>query len=150
MNIQKIDQTYVANTYARFPLTLVRGSGSLVYDDGGQGYIDFGTGIAVNAFGVCDREWSEAVQAQLLKIQHTSNLFYNEPCALLAALPAHRNEKGLFQQFGCGSKRMCHQGRKRIRRAEKGSRVQHHNYSAQQFSRQNFCYSCGYRPGYLS
>lgn len=84
MNIQKIDQTYVANTYARFPLTLVRGSGSLVYDDGGQEYIDLGTGIAVNAFGVCDREWSEAVQAQLLKIQHTSNLFYNEPCALLA------------------------------------------------------------------
>ena len=84
MNIQKIDQTYVANTYARFPLTLVRGSGSLVYDDGGQEYIDLGTGIAVNAFGVCDREWSEAVQAQLLKIQHTSNLFYNETCALLA------------------------------------------------------------------
>ena len=84
MNIQKIDQIYVANTYARFPLTLVRGSGSLVYDDGGQEYIDLGTGIAVNAFGVCDREWSEAVQAQLLKIQHTSNLFYNEPCALLA------------------------------------------------------------------
>ena len=55
MNIQKIDQTYVANTYARFPLTLVRGSGSLVYDDGGQEYIDLGTGIAVNAFGVCDR-----------------------------------------------------------------------------------------------
>lgn len=84
MNIQKIDQTYVANTYARFPLTLVCGSGSLVYDDGGKEYIDLGTGIAVNAFGVSDREWIEAVQAQLLKIQHTSNLFYNEPSALLA------------------------------------------------------------------
>ena len=84
MNIQKIDQTYVANTYARFPLTLVCGSGSLVYDDGGKEYIDLGTGIAVNAFGVSDREWIEAVQTQLLKIQHTSNLFYNEPSALLA------------------------------------------------------------------
>lgn len=84
MNIKNIDKTYVANTYARFPLTLVRGSGSLVYDDSDREYIDLGTGIAVNAFGVCDKEWTAAVEAQLSKIQHTSNLYYSEPCALLA------------------------------------------------------------------
>lgn len=84
MNIKNIDKTYVANTYARFPLTLVRGSGSLVYDDSEREYIDLGTGIAVNAFGVCDKEWTAAVEAQLSKIQHTSNLYYSEPCALLA------------------------------------------------------------------
>ena len=84
MNIKNIDKTYVANTYARFPLTLVRGSGSLVYDDSDPEYIDLGTGIAVNAFGVCDKEWTAAVEAQLSKIQHTSNLYYSEPCALLA------------------------------------------------------------------
>ncbi|MGN1473489.1 MAG: acetylornithine/succinylornithine family transaminase, partial [Eubacteriales bacterium] len=67
-----------------FPLTLVRGSGSLVYDDSGKEYIDLGTGIAVNAFGVCDPLWTEAIEEQLSKIQHTSNLYYNEPCALLA------------------------------------------------------------------
>ncbi|MDY4898982.1 MAG: aminotransferase class III-fold pyridoxal phosphate-dependent enzyme, partial [Eubacteriales bacterium] len=84
MNIKNIDKTYVSNTYARFPLTLVRGSGSLVYDDSEREYIDLGTGIAVNAFGVCDKEWTAAVEAQLSKIQHTSNLYYSEPCALLA------------------------------------------------------------------
>lgn len=84
MDIKNIDKTYVADTYARFPLTLVRGSGSLVYDENDREYIDLGTGIAVNAFGVCDPEWTAAVADQLSKIQHTSNLYYSEPCALLA------------------------------------------------------------------
>ncbi|MDY4897883.1 MAG: acetylornithine/succinylornithine family transaminase [Eubacteriales bacterium] len=84
MNVKNIDNTYVANTYARFPVVIVHGSGSLVYDDEGREYIDLGTGIAVNTFGVCDGEWIAAVEAQLSKIQHTSNLYYSEPCALLA------------------------------------------------------------------
>lgn len=84
MDIKQIDKQYVANTYARFDLLLTRGNGSLVYDETGKEYIDLGTGIAVNAFGVNDRAWKEAVIAQLDKIQHTSNLYYSEPCALLA------------------------------------------------------------------
>lgn len=84
MDIKTIDKTYVANTYARFPLTLIRGSGSLVYDEKDREYIDLGTGIAVNAFGVCDPVWTAAIEAQLAKIQHTSNLYYSEPCAHLA------------------------------------------------------------------
>ncbi len=84
MNIIEIDKEYVANTYARFPLQLVSGKGSLVYDEKGKEYIDLGTGIAVNAFGVGDEGWKQAVVAQLDKIQHTSNLYYSEPCALLA------------------------------------------------------------------
>ncbi len=84
MNIIELDKQYVANTYARFPLQLVKGKGSLVYDENGKEYIDLGTGIAVNAFGVGDTEWKAAVIAQLDKIQHTSNLYYSEPCALLA------------------------------------------------------------------
>ena len=84
MNIIEIDKQYIAGTYARFPLQLVEGKGSLVKDETGKEYIDLGTGIAVNAFGVGDDEWKAAVIAQLDKIQHTSNLYYNEPCALLA------------------------------------------------------------------
>ena len=84
MDILNIDQQYIAHTYARFPLQLVKGKGSLVYDQTGKEYIDLGTGIAVNAFGVADKEWKKAVTAQLGKIQHTSNLFYSAPCALLA------------------------------------------------------------------
>lgn len=84
MNIKQIDNEYVAHTYARFPLQLTSGKGSLVYDETGKEYIDLGTGIAVNAFGVADEEWQQAVITQLQKIQHTSNLYYSEPCALLA------------------------------------------------------------------
>ncbi len=84
MNIVDIDKQYIANTYARFPVQLISGQGSLVYDEKGKEYIDLGTGIAVNAFGVNDEGWKNAVIAQLGKIQHTSNLYYSEPCALLA------------------------------------------------------------------
>ncbi len=84
MNIKELDKEYVAPTYARFPLTLTEGKGSLVYDDAGKEYIDMSTGIAVNTFGYSDAQWASAVSAQLGKIQHTSNLYYSEPCARLA------------------------------------------------------------------
>lgn len=84
MNVIELDKQYIAGTYARFPLQLVSGKGSLVCDEAGKQYIDLGTGIAVNGFGIGDTEWKNAVIAQLDKIQHTSNLYYSEPCALLA------------------------------------------------------------------
>lgn len=78
------DKEFVANTYARFPIDIVSGKGSLVTDSYGKEYIDLGSGIAVNTFGVADDEWIKAVTAQLGKFQHTSNLYYTEPCAALA------------------------------------------------------------------
>lgn len=84
MHIKELDKQYVAPTYARFDLCLVKGEGSRVWDDEGNEYIDLGTGIAVNTFGVADQEWISAVTEQLGKIQHTSNLYYSEPCARLA------------------------------------------------------------------
>lgn len=83
-NIQQLDKQYIAHTYNRFPITLTHGSGSLVYDETGKEYIDMGTGIAVNAFGIADPVWQHAVINQLGKLQHSSNLYYTEPCALLA------------------------------------------------------------------
>ncbi|MBE6576713.1 MAG: aspartate aminotransferase family protein [Ruminococcaceae bacterium] len=84
MDIKAIDKEYVASTYARFPLSICAGKGSLVYDENGKEYIDLGTGIAVNSFGVADESWVAAVSEQLSKLQHTSNLYYSEPCATLA------------------------------------------------------------------
>ena len=84
MNIKAIDKQYVANTYNRFDLQIVSGKGSLVYDETGKEYIDLGTGIAVNTFGVADDQWQQALMAQMQKVQHMSNLYYTEPCALLA------------------------------------------------------------------
>ena len=59
------DKQYIANTYGRFPVTLVSGHGAVAVDENGKEYIDMGTGIGVNAFGYCDKEWVEAVTAQL-------------------------------------------------------------------------------------
>lgn len=86
MDIQKLDQTYVANTYARFPVTIVKGKGSLLWDENGKEYIDLSTGIAVDIFGVADESWMAAVTAQLGTLQHISNLFYTGPCAELAQM----------------------------------------------------------------
>ncbi len=84
MNVQKLDRQYIAPTYNRFPVTIVSGRGSVVTDEDGKEYIDLGSGIAVNTFGVSDPVWQEAVIAQLGKVQHSSNLYYTAPCALLA------------------------------------------------------------------
>ncbi len=84
MNIIEKDSLYVANTYARFPLVLKNGKGARVFDENGKEYIDLATGIAVNSFGYCDDEWIKAVTQQLNTLQHTSNLYYSEPCVKLA------------------------------------------------------------------
>ncbi len=84
MTITERDKKYVAGTYARFPVEIVSGKGSLLTDSGGKQYIDMGSGIAVSSFGAADDVWIAAVTAQLSKIQHTSNLYYSEPCSALA------------------------------------------------------------------
>lgn len=85
-DIMELDSRFVAHTYKRFPIEIVSGSGSLLYDRGGREYIDMGSGIGVSVFGSSDEVWREAVARQLEKVQHTSNLYYTEPCAKLAAL----------------------------------------------------------------
>ena len=84
MSITAIDKEYVAGTYGRFPVELVSGKGSIFDGSDGKKYIDMGSGIGVTAFGCADEQWLAAVTAQLGKLQHTSNLYYTEPCALLA------------------------------------------------------------------
>lgn len=84
MDIRSMDKTYVANTYDRYALVLVSGSGSLVFDEDGKRYIDLGTGIAVNSFGVADPVWAAAVAAQASKLQHACNKYYTAPQAMLA------------------------------------------------------------------
>lgn len=86
MGIIDIDKAYVAGTYNRFPVEIVGGKGSIYFGADGKEYIDMGTGIGVTAFGIADDEWQKAVTDQLSKVQHTSNLYYTEPCAILAKM----------------------------------------------------------------
>ncbi|MBE6759874.1 MAG: aspartate aminotransferase family protein [Ruminococcaceae bacterium] len=102
MDIKKTDDTYVAHTYGRFPVAFVSGKGAKLYDDEGKEYIDLSTGIATNVFGVADDQWVAAVTAQLGNVQHTSNLYYTEPCAKLAQLLCERTgmKKVFFSNSG--------------------------------------------------
>ena len=93
---------YVADTYARFPVEIVSGKGSVVKDCEGKEYIDLATGIAVNTFGLCDEKWIAAVNKQLGLFQHTSNLYYSAPCAELAKLMCEKTgmKKVFFSNSG--------------------------------------------------
>lgn len=84
MTTKELDQQYVLPTYARFPLEITHGKGPYCYDENGREYIDLGSGIGVNALGYSDGGWVAAVKEQLDLIQHTSNLYYTAPGALLA------------------------------------------------------------------
>jgi len=77
--IKKLDQQYVAHTYGRFDFALKCGSGAECEDYDGKKYIDFSTGIGVNAFGFADPDWVKAVSEQAAKFAHISNLYYTEP-----------------------------------------------------------------------
>ena len=105
MSIISVDKAYVANTYNRFPVEIVSGKGSKYYDVNGKSYIDMGSGIGVTAFGIADDVWQAAVIAQLGKVQHTSNLYYTEPCARLAEMLCLRTgmKKVFFSNSGAES-----------------------------------------------
>ena len=90
MNVQQLDNTYIAHTYARFPVEIVSGKGSEVLGADGKRYIDMGSGIGVTAFGIADDTWNQAVTDQLSRVQHMSNLYYTAPGAKLAALLCER------------------------------------------------------------
>lgn len=66
-------------TYNRFPVVFDHGKGVMLYDTEGNEYLDFGAGIAVMALGYGDEEYTRAVEGQLHKLTHISNLFYNQP-----------------------------------------------------------------------
>lgn len=102
MNIIETDNTYVAHSYGRFPICITGGKGSILYDENGKEYIDFGSGIAVNSFGVSDDIWKQAVIEQINKVQHTSNLYYTEPCADLAKMLCEKTgmKKVFFSNSG--------------------------------------------------
>ena len=97
MLTQTLDQQYLAHTYNRFPLEIVGGKGSLLRGADGREYIDLGSGIGVNIFGMDDDEWRDAVTAQLGRFQHVSNLYYSEPAAKLAQMLCERT--GLKRVF---------------------------------------------------
>ena len=72
-------ENYILKTYNRYPVVLDRGEGVYLYDLDGKKYLDFAAGIAVFALGYGNQEYNDALKAQIDKILHTSNLYYNQP-----------------------------------------------------------------------
>ena len=100
MNTEKVikrDQKYIMHTYARSPLVLEHGEGMYAYDANGKAYLDFTSGIGVNALGYCHPAWVQAVTMQATRLQHSSNLYYTAPCGKLAKRLCART--GLDQVF---------------------------------------------------
>ncbi len=78
-------ETNVIHTYNRYQIALEKGEGMYLYDAEGKKYLDFGSGIGVFALGYGNDDYNNAVKAQVDKLIHTSNYFYNEPAAKAGA-----------------------------------------------------------------
>lgn len=101
MNTMDLDRTYIAETYRRFPIELTEGHGSILKDAQGREYIDLGSRIAVNIFGMNDEIWKQAViAADQSGAACFQSVLYRPPGkAGGAIMPAHGHEKGLFCQL---------------------------------------------------
>ena len=88
--------------YNRFPVAFDHGKGVKLYDTEGEEYLDFGAGIAVMSLGYEDLEYTKAVEEQLHKLTHISNLFYNQPSieAGEKLLAASQMDKVFFTNSG--------------------------------------------------
>jgi acetylornithine/N-succinyldiaminopimelate aminotransferase len=78
-------ESLLMHTYSRYQIVLDRGEGVYLYDTNGKKYLDFGAGIAVFALGYGNREYNDTLKAQLDKLIHTSNYFYNVPSVKAAS-----------------------------------------------------------------
>jgi len=84
--IKEFAAKYLMQTYARQPISIVRGRGAKVYDMEGREYIDFVGGIAVNILGHGHPDLVQAIQRQAAQLIHVSNLYYTEPQVRLAQM----------------------------------------------------------------
>jgi predicted acetylornithine/succinylornithine family transaminase len=100
MTEEEFDQ-YVLPTYPRFPITIVKGDGSYIYDDKGRRYLDFMSGWGVSNLGHRPQPVAEAIGGQLKQLIHAPNVFYMEPQGELARLLVKNSIDG--KVFFCNS-----------------------------------------------
>ena len=97
MNYMEQADKVMIKTYNRFPVVLDRGEGVYLYDVNGKKYLDFAAGIAVFSLGYNNKKYNDALKAQIDKLLHTSNLFYNVPA--IEAATKIVNATGLDKAF---------------------------------------------------
>lgn len=99
--VRQVEQEYLLQNYARYPLLLHRGKGCYVYDSDGNRHLDLISGIGVNALGYSHPRITKVIRQQAGLLIHTSNLYYNEYQGLLAQRIA--KVSGLQRSFFCNS-----------------------------------------------
>ena len=109
-----LSEQYIAHTYNRYPLLLVRGKGTRVWDLDGKEYLDFFAGLAVCNLGHCHPKVVKAIQDQAEKLIHVSNLYYIEPQIQLASLLCKHSFAG--KVFFCNSGAEANEGALKLAR----------------------------------
>jgi acetylornithine aminotransferase len=117
---------YLMGTYARQPISIVRGRGTKVYDLEGREYVDFVGGIAVNILGHAHPDLVLAIQKQAAQLIHTSNLYYTQPQAKLAQMLVDHSFAD--QVFFCNSGAEANEAAIKLAR-----RYSHEKYGAGRF-----------------
>ena len=84
MNLEELDKKYILQTYGRNYTNFIKGEGSTLFDENGEDYIDFASGIGVNSIGHANPTMVKALSEQVEKIMHISNLQVIEPQVLLS------------------------------------------------------------------
>ena len=148
-SVKEIDKKYVTNTYNRYDLEITEGMGVNCYDIDGKEYIDLSSGIGVNSLGFCDMGWVASVTQQVCKLNHTSNLFYSQPCALLAKALCERTgyEKVFFANSGAEANEGAIKTARKYSFDKYGKDRNKNHYVDKLFSRKNGYYFGGYRSG---
>ncbi|PRR72480.1 acetylornithine transaminase [Neomoorella humiferrea] len=106
--IVALGEKYVMRTYGRYPVALVRGEGTRVWDADGREYLDFVGGLAVNSLGHCHPRVVAAIREQAGKLLHCSNLYWIEPQVELARLLVENS--ALDKVFFCNSGAEANEG----------------------------------------
>ena len=127
MSIKETDERYIAHTYKRFDIAIVKGEGCLCWDDNGKQYIDMTSGIGVNAFGYADPVWAQAVADQAKLLQHTSNLYYTAPGAELAQMLCERTgmSRVFFSNSGAEANECAVKAARKYAADKKGAEYYH-------------------------
>ena len=113
-NFQELDHKYYLPTFNRFPITIIKGKGSRVWDDNGREYIDAMAGIAVNSAGHCHPHVVKAIQSQAEDLIHISNFYLSKPQALLSEKLAELS--GLKRVFFANSGAEANEGAVKLAR----------------------------------
>ena len=113
--VLETEQAHLIQNYARYPLVITRGKGIAVYDDKGRRYLDFISGIGVNALGHAHPRIVKVVREQVTRLVHCSNLYYHEFQGRLAARLADLS--GLPRVFFANSGAEAMEGALKIARA---------------------------------